>query len=112
LDALSAVLTDNIGMRVSTVSLAGMNTAQHRVRVVASDLANISAPQQALAEHAPTPTEVPLGDTRPTVWRPQPGSTLEALMVERLAAANTYMVNMAVFQSGYRALGTLLYARG
>jgi hypothetical protein len=92
--------------------MAAMHNAQHRVRVVAADLASILAPAITTGTDVSTQPDDPhyfLADE--VRQRPMPGSGVEALMVERMAAANTYMVNMAVFQSGYRSQGALFYAR-
>lgn len=91
------------------VSLSGINTAQTRLDVAANNIANLSTDNFTRKEVVQA--DLPAGGARVAEVRSaaQPGSNLEADMVEQLQARNTYMTNLSVFKSNNDLLmGTII----
>lgn len=96
---------------LSATSLSGMRTAQAALDVSAHNIANLATPgfrrQQALA------TDDSGGGVAVALRQAsQPGSAIEADMVDQLVAKNNFLANLAVFKTSDRLMGTLLDTAG
>lgn len=92
---------------INSVALSGMQAAQTRLDVAASNVAN--AQTEGYKRREVMQTSQPDGGTQTEVRRTSnAGSAMEQDLVDQLQAKNSFMANLAVFKTSNRMAGALL----
>ena len=94
-------------MSFSSISRAGMNTAQAALNTSANNIANMNTPgfqRQEVRQTARTESGVSAAPATTAAGR----SALEADVVTQLQAKNAFLANLAVFKTSDKMAGALL----